>query len=180
VPWEFIAQLSSVVTLDFRNNRLSGDLPANMGTKRCLPNLNKLDVQNNKGIGGELCDELMQKAGVSLSFFSSGEGCRIRTSFFVGVSLPSEKLTSVKYHVKDLLGGVRTQPKLQPISVRDGPGDDPSQPMHRCLRLKKGSAGDAYYPWQKVWSRGLRTLGEHAKVAEKKEIVYIVCHEGIQ
>jgi hypothetical protein len=129
--------------LDLSNNSLSGNLPRNMGSTECLPHLSRLAVNNNLDLGGrclvhgcymcgsfilltlpcciiegELPAKLMCKSDVLLEFLDSGR--RVITPFLVGVSLPSEAISTLLYStrysklISKLKGDQRLQPTVKP------------------------------------------------------------------
>jgi hypothetical protein len=56
-----IRKLGQLWQLILSNNKLTGELLLNMGSAHCLPELQVLHVNDNLGLGGEICHELMCK-----------------------------------------------------------------------------------------------------------------------
>ena len=186
-PFEHMRGCAKLEALDIGENQLVGELPADMGTAACLPHLWRLKVGTNKGIGGEICLELMRKQGLDLEIFNSGK--RIRTPFLVGVTVASETISELLWSTHHVLlisvlnSGDRVQAKVPTVSVTDvmfmlEKASDGTMPAdeHRCIREKRGSSGDKYNPWQFVWRQGLYRLGEQAKSEGKTLDVFSVCH----
>eukprot|EP00935_MAST-01C_sp_MAST-1C-sp1_P001962 g1962.t1 len=172
-----LQDLPMLHVLKLGNNKLEGDLPPGMGSGSvggCCPRLITLAVENNAGIGGEVCQELLQKVGANLTFFRSGR--RIRTPFLVSVSLASESIPQLLLFNEELKEGQRAQGKVPTVNVDDGDYASPHRsPEHRCIRTGKGSGGSIWNPWQKVWLDGLDRLAEAASVDEPAKC-FVVCH----
>jgi hypothetical protein len=192
-----LEDLEQLHVLHLDNNHLTGDLPHQLGTSKCCPHLMSLDVSNNRDVGGEVCMELMQREGVilPLPFKDSAQpnGRRIKTPFFVGVSLASETLVELIRQFAPLKAGMRTQKKVATVSVHRS---SDFFPEHRCIREQrgskefKGSEGKGFSPWQSVWLSGLENLGREAAERNLKEdaecnlkedaeypvSIYVVCH----
>eukprot|EP00935_MAST-01C_sp_MAST-1C-sp1_P001773 g1773.t1 len=187
-PFARLHVLDKLQRLWLQDNQLSGQLPEGLGAPEggCCPELKTLHVKNNKGIGGEICKELMMKKGVGL--FLSNSGKPIRTCFLYGVTLASETIPML-LATTDFSGAVhaelaqdgRLQPKVPTIGCaqRDweewrAENESPSRtPEHRCVRTGEGSQGHQWNPWQPIWADGLDTLGESGREVED---VYVVCH----
>jgi MFS family permease len=185
-----LEDLEQLHVLHLDNNHLTGDLPHQLGTSKCCPHLMSLDVSNNRDVGGGVCMELMQREGVILPFLVQRNGRRIKTPFFVGVSLASETLVELIRQFPPLKKGMRTQKKVDTVSVRSKEFEGYSEfiPEHRCIRKQRGSKefegikGKGFSPWQIVWLSGLENLGREAAECNLKEdaeypvSVYVVCH----
>eukprot|EP00935_MAST-01C_sp_MAST-1C-sp1_P000530 g530.t1 len=169
--------LSMLHVLKLSNNKLEGDLPRGMGAGfagGCCPRLITLAVDNNSGIGGEVCLELLQKVGANLMFFRSGR--RIKTPFLVGVSLASESIPQLLLFNEMLKEGERTQGVVLTVGVGDQDWASPDRsPEHRCIRTGKGSGGSVWNPWQKVWLDGIDRLAATASIDEPAKC-FVVCH----
>jgi hypothetical protein len=163
--------------LKVSNNRLSGRIPDNMGSSQCLPCLEELHLENNS-LEGEICMDLFRKPGVNLFVFPMKRPGRIRTPFFVGVTIASEQITATMLHVDALKLGKRTQEKVPTVSV-DEPLDQQEQqehPLHRCVLEKYGSRATVYSTWQRVWMRGLYLLAQDARTSNLPQKLFAVCH----
>jgi hypothetical protein len=180
-----LEDLEQLHVLHLDNNHLTGDLPHQLGTSECCPHLMSLDVSNNRDVGGEVCIELMQRGGVILILKGSAQpnGRRIKTPFFVGVSLASETLVELIRQFAPLKAGMRTQKEVATVSVHSSSGFFPE---HRCIREQRGSKTfegserKGFSPWQIVWLSGLENLGRQAAErnpkAEYPVSIYVVCH----
>jgi hypothetical protein len=112
-PFARLAALTYLQGLVLANNQLSGELPDYLGTAVCCPGLLTLCLQNNTGISGEICRELVVKKRVELEVENSGG--RITTPFLVGASFASETLYWLMLHMSwGVHGMLATEERLQP------------------------------------------------------------------
>jgi hypothetical protein len=105
--------LTKLWRLDLSSNRLSGELPQNLGTSQSCPELHQLVINNNKNISTRIATEFLQKPMLELDIIACGT--HIKHCYLVGVSFPSEVVGWLMKSMPEFQqhGSDRVQPEVR-------------------------------------------------------------------
>jgi len=176
-------KLPKLKTLLLSGNSFTGSLPNGLGTEACAPALEKVDVHENPGLGGEISMELARKKHFVLNIGSCNEygnypGPTMTLPWLAGISFVSENLTKIMWWNDEM-----AEKKLKPRVTKETQRDMVKQAVKEGHKWSKNPPPIEYDeagnqlplkpqegcdPWQEAWAKEIELC--------KKEDIYVVCH----